>query len=82
MLTFRVRSGTSDAEVIWLALAVRPHLPEGRPNLVWDLGANIGVTMAHFAVSYPNALVVGVEPDPANAALASVNLARWAERCS
>lgn len=86
-----VRPGTSDADTLWDALVRRYHLPppEAVPNgvtagpaSVLDLGANIGLTVAHLAELFPRARVVGVELDPANAALARRNVAPWSARCS
>lgn len=83
-----VRPGTSDADTLWDALVRRYHLPPpealrgGGPRLILDLGANIGLTVAHLAEVFPAARVVGVELDAANAALARRNVAPWAERCA
>jgi FkbM family methyltransferase len=49
--------------------------------MIWDLGANIGLTMAHFAYRFPHARIVGVELDARNVALARENIAGWADRC-
>jgi FkbM family methyltransferase len=82
-----VRPGTSDVDTLWDALVRRYHLPppeatrDGGPRLILDLGANIGLTAAHLARSFPAARVVGVELDPANVALARRNVAPWAGRC-
>jgi FkbM family methyltransferase len=48
---------------------------------IWDLGANIGLTMAHMATRYPNAHITGVELDADNAALCSENVSGWPDRC-
>ena len=53
-----------------------------KPATVLDLGSNIGLTMAHFAVLYPSARILGVELDPETAELARRNTARWASRCT
>lgn len=50
--------------------------------LIWDLGANIGLTMAYMAHVFPNARVIGVEPDAGNADLARRNVAPWRDRCT
>ena len=79
-----LRPSTSDADTVWGTFAGRYHLPPpeaGDPLLIWDLGANIGLTMADLAVRHPRARIVGVEIDAENAALAQRNLAPWAERC-
>lgn len=49
--------------------------------MIWDLGANIGLTMADFAFCFPNARILGVELDADNVALARHNVAAWADRC-
>jgi FkbM family methyltransferase len=40
-----------------------------RPLTIVDLGANIGLFGAYALTRYPNAIVLAVEPDPANAAI-------------
>lgn len=45
----------------------------GTPKTVLDLGANIGLTAAHYKTLWPDALVVAVEMDNDNAALAEIN---------
>ena len=79
-----VRPGTSDLATVWGTFARRYHLPPPEvtaPRIIWDLGANIGLTMAHLAVTFPHARVVGVELDAENVALAHRNVAPWADRC-
>lgn len=80
------RPRTSDADTIWDAFVRRYHLPpaggvpEGATR-IWDLGSNIGLTLADMAVRFPDARIVGVELDPGNAVLARHNIAPWANRC-
>ena len=79
-----VRPSTSDVDTVWGVFARHYHLPPaeiGEPRLILDLGANIGLTMADYAVRYPRARVVGVELDEVNAELARRNVAPWADRC-
>jgi len=79
-----LRPSTSDADTVWGTFAGRYHLPPPEmpdPLLIWDLGANIGLTMADMAVRFPRARIVGVELDRENAELARVNLAPWCDRC-
>jgi FkbM family methyltransferase len=79
-----VRPGTSDLGTVRGTFARHYHLPPpelGAPGTIWDLGANIGLTMAHFARLYPRARVLGVELDEDNVALARRNVAAWADRC-
>jgi FkbM family methyltransferase len=79
-----VRPRTSDLSIVWTTFARRYHLPPpeiGAPRTIWDLGANIGLTMAHFACLFPRARVLGIELDERNVALASRNVAPWEDRC-
>ncbi len=82
--TLFLRPGTTDAGVAWAALTGGYHLPPAplsEPRLIWDLGANIGVTIAHFAHLYPSARIVGVELEEENARLARRNTDAWRDRC-
>jgi FkbM family methyltransferase len=84
-----LRPGASDVTVLWDTFLGRYHLPprelalgtEGKAIMIWDLGANIGLTMADLAVRFPEASVVGVELDGANAAVCRRNVSPWADRC-
>lgn len=79
-----VRPGSSDLATVWGTFARRYHLPPpelGTPRTIWDLGANIGLTVADFACRFPGARVLGVELDWDNVALARRNIAPWADRC-
>jgi FkbM family methyltransferase len=79
-----LRPSTSDADTVWGTFAGAYHLPPPEapaPRLIWDLGANIGLTMADMAVRFPHARIVGVELDHENAELARRNVAPWSERC-
>jgi FkbM family methyltransferase len=79
-----LRPSTSDADTVWGTFAGHYHLPPpeaSHPRLIWDFGANIGLTMADMAVRFPGARIVGVEIDRENVELARRNLTPWAERC-
>lgn len=81
-----IRPSTSDVDTIWGTFAGHYHRPppeaiDGGLRLVWDLGANIGLTMADIAERHPDARIVGVELDAQNAALARVNVRAWGARC-
>lgn len=81
-----IRPSTSDVDTIWGTFAGRYHRPpaevaEREVKLIWDLGANIGLTMADLAVRHPHARIVGLELDPENAALARQNTSAWSNRC-
>ncbi|KQN21262.1 hypothetical protein ASE86_14965 [Sphingomonas sp. Leaf33] len=51
------------------------HLARGRRPVIIDAGANIGAASLWFASVFPDAAIVAVEPEPANAAIARLNLA-------
>ena len=81
-----IRPGTRDAACAHYTFVDQFHLPP--PDLkmpaepiIWDLGANIGLTMAHLAVRFPQARVWGIELDAANAELARRNVSPWIDRC-
>ncbi len=85
--TFAVwlRPGSSDAIVFRETFVDRYHVPPialTSVRTILDLGANIGLTMAHLAALAPDADVVGVELDPQNVELARRNTAPWGDRCS
>lgn len=78
-----IRPGSSDPDVLIGAFDGRYHLPTGRlepPELVWDLGTNIGLTILQMAREFPAARFVGVELDGANYGLAARNLATLGDR--
>jgi FkbM family methyltransferase len=81
-----VRPGTADRWALRCAFAkgTKYHLPPAsvtNPQVIWDLGANVGLTMVHFAHMFPEAQVVGVELEPGNAALCRRNVEQWNGRC-
>jgi FkbM family methyltransferase len=56
------------------------HLAGRRP-LIIDAGANIGASSAYLALSFPEAQVVAIEPEPGNFALLSANVEGLNVRC-
>jgi FkbM family methyltransferase len=78
-----VRPGTSDIFAIAQNfLNVEPRLADRRARRICELGSNIGVKLAKLAVLYPDATLLGIEADPANAALARRNVAQFGDRCT
>ncbi len=78
------RAGLSDLSVVYDTFDGGYHLPPKnlRPvGTILDLGSNIGLTMAHFAVLYPEARIFGVEIDAGNIELCRKNIAPWSDRC-
>jgi FkbM family methyltransferase len=83
-LPIRVRPGTGHVCALrgTFDRARRYHLPPDDldPKVIVDLGAHIGTAVADYAHRYPDAYVVGVEPDEDNAELARENVAAFGER--
>jgi len=48
------------------------HVPN-TPNTILDIGANVGITTAYFALKYPNAAIHSFEPSPHNYSLLKQN---------
>jgi FkbM family methyltransferase len=81
-----IRPNTTDGRVLFDAFFHRYHLPPPRcvgrdARVILDLGSNIGLTTAHFAVVFPLAQIIGVELDSANQRVAMENTAPWREQC-
>jgi FkbM family methyltransferase len=81
-LAVSVRPGTSDASVLIETLVGEFHLPpeDLHPKVIWDLGANIGLTAAHYAVLYPDARIYCVEANPDLVAITFQHTSPWRER--
>jgi FkbM family methyltransferase len=78
-----VRMGTTDVDLVKMIFEARCmyQLPATvNPAMIFDCGANIGMTAACFAMSYPNAQIYCFEPLPENLELLSENLAQFGER--
>ena len=75
-----LRGGTSDLAVfeqifVWADYDL-PAVAD--PQLIIDGGANIGCASVYFAIHYPNARVIAVEPDAANFQMLARNTAPYA----
>lgn len=69
-----MRDGTSDEQVWVDTFELAYHVPPAvNPEYVLDLGANIGLTAAHYAAMWPDAEIVAVEMDQESAALCGSN---------
>jgi FkbM family methyltransferase len=73
-----LRPGTTDEQVFHETFVKQFHVPpeEIRPATVLDLGCNIGLTVAHFELLWPNAEIIGVELDSENCVVARRNCRR------
>lgn len=81
-----VRPGTSDLVVLYETFGATYDAPPKilspeRTTRIWDLGANIGLTVARYAASFPRARISAVELDAANADLARSNTTAFSPRC-
>jgi FkbM family methyltransferase len=70
-----LRPGTSDIHALGETFAGLYHLPRWAPRRILDLGANIGLTAAHYRSLFPDAAIVAVEMDAENVALCESNTA-------
>ncbi len=59
-----------------------PEVADGELRRIVELGSNMGACLTALAVRYPGASLLGVEPDPGNAALAARNVAAFGERAT
>jgi FkbM family methyltransferase len=83
--SIRIRPATSDLQVVDWVFTRSYHLPPldmASPRIIVDLGANIGLTMAHYAALFPDARIIGLELDEANVQLCRRNIAPWSDRCT
>ena len=67
-----VRPGTSDVETfdeVFMAREYDVQLPDFAPRTILDLGANVGYTSVLFAVRWPEARILAVEPATDNMVL-------------
>lgn len=73
-----LRPQTADDEVFHATFDGRYHVPPKMPppERILDLGSNIGLTVAHYAVLWPRAKIVGVEMALDHVALALRNTDR------
>jgi FkbM family methyltransferase len=84
--TIWLRSRSHDITALEFLFEENHHLPPpeltGHVRHVAVLGANIGLLLTDLADRYPAARLLGVEPDPGNAAIARRNLARLGDRAT
>lgn len=79
----RVRGKSIDLELIQLILREESEyrLPVSlQPRVIFDVGANIGITALYFACVYPEARIFCFEPLPDNVELLQYNTASFADR--
>jgi FkbM family methyltransferase len=54
-----------------------PGIPDFRPNTIVDAGAHIGMASILFALQYPTARIIAIEPEPSNFAALVRNTAPY-----
>lgn len=71
-----IRPGTVDETVLKDTFEGRYHIPplKEEPKIVLDLGSNIGLTVAHYEVMWPNSIIYGYELDIENTMIARKNV--------
>jgi FkbM family methyltransferase len=75
-----IRLRTSDIPTyreVFIQQAYRISLRQP-PAVIVDAGANIGLTSVYFAIRYPSARIIAVEPEASNFALLQANTAPYA----
>ena len=76
--SIRIRKNYTDKEVVYYVLQDQFHLPPKLSKvpinpIILDLGSNIGLTIAHMKLVYPNAKIIGYEMNKENYVLALKN---------
>ena len=82
-LIVEVRDGTTDRDLVGMILHRRGvyALPRRvEPQVIWDVGANIGIASVYFAAMYPRAEVYCFEPLGDNLELLQRNVASFGSR--
>ena len=69
------RPGTGIDQMRRIEAAYAKMLADRQIPVIIDAGANIGAASRWFALRFPEAKIIGVEPDPGNAAIARLNAA-------
>lgn len=83
VLNLHVRSGTIDSALIDMILCEQSMYALHsvvRPEVIFDVGGNIGIASVYFAMRYPNARIYCFEPLPANLELLRMNVAAFGDR--
>ncbi|MBL4701701.1 MAG: FkbM family methyltransferase [Phycisphaeraceae bacterium] len=78
-----MRQGTTDMDLVRMIFNARCmyHLPKVvNPSIIFDCGANIGMTASYFAMTYPKATIYCFEPLPDNLELLHENIEQFGDR--
>jgi FkbM family methyltransferase len=63
--------------LIFKTKSYEPRIPDFSPRTIVDAGANIGMASILFALKYPKARIVAIEPEPSNFARLVRNVAPY-----
>jgi FkbM family methyltransferase len=63
--------------LIFRSKSYDPGIPGFSPNIIVDAGAHIGMASVLFALKYPTARIIAVEPEPSNFAVLIRNTAPY-----
>jgi FkbM family methyltransferase len=63
--------------LIFKSKSYDPGIPDFRPNTIVDAGAHIGMASILFALRYPKAKIIAIEPEPSNFAALIRNTAHY-----
>jgi FkbM family methyltransferase len=79
----QLRPGTTDALVFRQIFLEEQYgaLPVRDVKMIIDAGAYTGLSAIYFLLTFPEARVIAIEPDPDGCALAALNLEPFAARC-
>ena len=72
-------SDTNAFEQIFIQREYEAIVQISKPQLILDLGANIGLSSLYFVHQFPHVEIIAVEPDPRNFAMLQKNVADYAQ---
>lgn len=74
-----LRPRTSDMDVFQQVFVEKEYLfeLEKLPEIIVDAGANIGLTSVYYAIQYPNARIIAIEPEDSNFELLKENTSAY-----
>jgi len=81
-LQVSVRNNFADPYVLYEAFVSRDYdrgLPPASPNVIFDVGANVGYITLYLKTKYPDARIFCFEPDPDTFAQLTINTKRYAD---
>ena len=81
LFTAHIRPNTTDVLVLWdilhtFSYQFLQHI-DWQPHTILDAGANIGITAALFAIMFPYATIIAVEPSDDNYQMLLINTGRF-----